>query len=234
MTGPTLDIFTAGATREGIAALAPSFAQASGIALNIATDHSHAILAQVLAGETDSDVVMLPEAMVARLDEAGLADPAIRARIGAVRVGAAVRAGRALPDVSTMDAMVAAARGAKSIVITTAPSGPHMDALFARLGLAGELGGRIARYGSGEEVNEHLLRSDAPDEIAFGVATEIRFYRGKGIAYAGPLPDEAQMVNVYQATLLKRSARRDEARALMDFLSTDEARNGFAPTGVEP
>ncbi|MPY69311.1 MAG: hypothetical protein GEU92_04420 [Alphaproteobacteria bacterium] len=233
MAGNTLDIFTAGATREGIAACAAPFARQCGVALAVETAHGHLIERQVLAGETAADVVMLPEAMIARLAEAGLADPDIRARLGVIRIGAAVRAGAAWPDVSTMDALVRALLGARSVVITEAPSGRHMDALFEALGLAAELADRITRYDTGTMVNEHLARSDTRDEIAFGVATEILFFRNDGVAYAGPLPDAVQMAAVYEAAMLTRSDRVDAARRLMDFLSSDTAQRAFAETGVE-
>lgn len=233
MARNTLDIFTAGATREGIAACAGPFARAGGATLVIDTAHGHLIERQVLAGETAADVVMLPEAMIARLTEAGLADACIRARLGVIRIGAAVRADAPRPDVSTMDALVRALLGARSVVITEAPSGQHMEALFEALGLTAELEGRITRYDTGTMVNEHLIRSDTPDEIAFGVATEILFFRNDGVAYAGPLPDAVQMAAVYEAAMLTRSDRADAARRLMDFLRTGAARRAFAETGVD-
>jgi molybdate transport system substrate-binding protein len=233
MTETTLDIFSPGATLEGITALAKPFAAASGITLSIVTDHGHNILSQALAGEADADVVLLNEAMMGKLTEAGLADADIRARIGTVRVGAAVKAGRARPDVSTMEALTRTVLGAGSIVITSAPSGKHMDALFRELGLSDVLETKISRYSSGTEVNEHLLASDAEDEVAFGVVTEIMAFRDKGVDFAGVIPDVVQMAHVYGAALLTRSDKREATQALMDFLGTDAARDAFTPTGVE-
>jgi molybdate transport system substrate-binding protein len=233
MTETTLAIFTAGATREGIAGLAPAFRTASGIALDVATAHGHLILERALAGDTDADVVMLPSSMVDALVQAGRAVAATRTRIGAIRIGAAVRSGVVPPDVSTVPALLRALMGAGSVVITEAPSGRHMDRLFAELGLAAELEPRITRYDTGTMVNEHLIRSDTPDEIAFGGATEILFFRNDGVAYVGPLPDAVQMAAVYEAAMLTRSDRAEAARRLMDFLRTDTARRAFAETGVE-
>lgn len=229
-----LKIFTAGATREGLAACAARFEAASGIALKAETTHGHLIAELVIAGKTDSDVVMLPAHMIADLAHRGLlsSDPA-PVEIGTIRIGGAVRAGAPLPDLSTTTALIAALRAARSIVLTEAPSGKHMDALIDKLGLRDEIGGRIVRFDTGTMVNEHLIVSDAEDEIAFGVATEILFYRDRGVAYAGPIPEDVQMKHVYHAALLKRSGRAEAARKLFAVLASAEAQQAFEKTGVE-
>ncbi len=65
------------------------------------------------------------------------------------------------------------------------------------------------------------------------MACEILFFRSKGVAYAGPLPDAVQMAAVYEAAMLTRSDRAEGARRLMDFLRTGTAQRAFAETGVE-
>ena len=124
-------------------------------------------------------------------------------------------------------------RNAASVVITEAPSGVHLERVFADLGLTQALEPRLMRFDTGTMVNLHLAASSMENEIAFGVATEILFFREKGVAYAGPLPEEVQMKNDYAAAMLTRSERRGDAKALMAFLMTDQARAAFAETGVE-
>lgn len=233
MTGESLKIITAGATREGLDALVGSFRRQSGIGVDWTTDHGHNIRKYVIAGETDADMVLLPTAMVEDLRGRGLVADRFETVLGVIRVGAAVRAGQALPDVSTMDALRQTLERARSVVITEAPSGVHMQRVFAQLGLAAALEPRIVRYDTGTMVNEHLVASDAEREIAFGVATEIRFFRDKGVAYAGPIPEEVQMAAEYRAAMLSRCGKPEAARALLDFLGTPEARRAFAESGVD-
>ena len=228
-----LKIYTAGATREGIGALAGTIERTLGFAIETPTNHGHLITEQVKARTSDADIVMVTEAMLAELAEDDLVDQAISAPLGEIRIGAAVRAGAPLPDVSTMATFENALRAAASVVITEAPSGVHLERVFAELGLTQALEPRLMRFDTGTMVNLHLAASTMENEIAFGVATEILFFRDKGVAYAGPLPEEIQMTNRYVAARLMRSDRTAEAQALMAFLGSDEARVAFAATGVE-
>ena len=230
-----LRVFTAGATREGFGALADGFAEQSGIRLHVATTHGHNIRDAVLAGVADTDVISLPVHMIDVLQDAGLiAENPAPAAIGAIRIGAAVRSGRPPPDVSDMEALRRALRKAHSIVLTEAPSGLHMERVIDALKIRAEVDSRIVRFDTGTMVNEHLVRSETLREIAFGVATEILFFRDRGVVYAGPLPEEAQMTHVYRAALLSSAvARADDVRQLFDFIATAPARSAFAETGVE-
>jgi molybdate transport system substrate-binding protein len=229
----TLKIYTAGATREGIGALAGVIKRDLGIGIETPTNHGHLITEHVKAGETDADIVMVTTDMLRELTEDGLIDLAVTAPLGAIRIGAAVRCGEPLPDISTMAAFEGALRDAKSIVITEAPSGVHLERVFADLGLTEEIESRLTRYDTGTMVNQHISAGTIEGEIAFGVATEILFFREKGVAWAGPLPEEIQMINRYVAAKLTRSDKTAEAKALMDYLATDAARAAFAATGVE-
>lgn len=228
-----LKVFTAGATREGLNALVEPFRRQSGIAIEWTTDHGHNIRERVIARDTDADMVMLPIAMIDDLRERGLVAGGFDAALGVIKVGAAVRAGEKLPDVSTIEALARALRDAGSVVVTEAPSGVHMEAVFETLGLGAELKDRITRHDTGTMVNEHLVASRAEREIAFGVATEILFFRDRGVAYAGPIPNDAQMAAEYRTAMLSGCGKAEAVRALLGFLATPEARRAFAATGVE-
>jgi len=230
---PVIKAFTAGATKEGLALCAASFEADTSIRIEAHTTHGHLIEERVIAGEADDDIVLLPAAMIDNLSRRGLLAPEPRAALGIIKIGAAVRDGTALPDLSTMAAFRRALLAAKSIVITEAPSGRHLDRVFADMGLAEALAGRITRYDMGYMVNDHLIESAADGEIGFGVATEISFYRDRGVTYAGPLPDEVQMALAYEAAMLARCDRRSYVQKLFDYLATPAARAAFAKTGVE-
>lgn len=229
----TLKAYTAGATKEGLAACAILFEAETGIRIESHTTHGHLIEEQVIAGEVDDDIALLPTAMIDTLADRGLVSAQHRVTLGTIRIGGAVRDGVPVPDVSTMAAFERALLAATSIMITEAPSGRHLDRVFEEMGLADQLADRVTRYDMGYMVNDHLITSDTENEIAFGVATEISFYRDRGVTYAGPLPDDIQMALDYEAVLLTRSNKTDTVRQLFEFLKTVEARTAFAATGVE-
>jgi hypothetical protein len=78
-----------------------------------------------------------------------------------------------------------------------------MDRVIAELGLAQQPADRITRYDTGTMVNENLSASTEGAEISVGVATEILFFRDRGVRYAGPVPNEMQMALDYETVMLK-------------------------------
>jgi molybdate transport system substrate-binding protein len=225
--------FTAGATKEGLALCAKAFEAETGISVDARTTHGHLIEEQIIAGEVADDIVLLPTAMIENLTARRLVSPSPNVILGTIKIGAAVRDGVPLPDVSTMETFKQALLAAKSIVITEAPSGRHLDQVISDLGLAETLASRITRYDMGYMVNDHLAASTAEGEIAFGVVTEISIYRDRGVSYAGPVPDEIQMALEYQAAMLIGCDVVSDVEKLFGYLGSSAARSAFAKTGVE-
>jgi molybdate transport system substrate-binding protein len=55
-----------------------------------------------------------------------------------------------------------------------------------------------------------------------------------GIDVVGPLPPEIQAVTVFSAGVSKTSSQREEARALVEFLTSPEAEAAKRQHGMEP
>jgi molybdate transport system substrate-binding protein len=164
---------------------------------------------------------------------AGRADKDALVDIGAVRIGACVREDQPKPDVSTMDALKAALAGAPSVLLTNAPTGDHLLKVIERMGLADEVGKKLKRFDTATLLNRHLAEQSGVAALGFGPTTEILNWRGKGVALAGTIPSEIQIVLAYQAAVLKRTAASTEARKLLAFLATPGARKHFHDSGVE-
>ncbi len=227
-----LKVLTAGSTLYGMRPCAELFTRNSGIAVTVATDHGHNIHKAALRGEADADLVLLPTDMIASLAAAALiaSEPA---SIGAVRIGAAVREDAPRPDVATMDALRHALLAADAVLLTLAPTGDHLVAVIARLGLAETIKGKLKRFDTATLLNRHLVETAGTGALGFGPSTEILAWRGKGVAWAGAIPDEIQIVLPYQAAILRHAQASDAARALLAFLATPEARRHFLASGVE-
>ena len=226
-------MLSAGSTLHGLRPCVEMFARDTGVPVHVATDHGDNIHRTALRGEADADVVVLPADMIAALAVAGLADKATTVAIGAVRIGAAVRAGAPCPDVATMDALRHALLAANAVLLTLAPTGDHLMRVIARLGLADTIAGKLKRFETSALLNRHLVESAGAGAIGFGPATEILAWRGRGVAHAGAIPDEIQVVLRYAAAMLVRTQARETARALIAFLATRAARANFLASGVE-
>ena len=225
MASQTIKAFAAGATREGLSLCSIPFSAQTGIMIEARTNHGHVIEREVLAGNVGDDIVLLPTAMIDKLAAEGLVDASTRMTLGTIRIGAAVRDGVPTPNVSTKLSLKNSLLLAKSVVLTAAPSGIHMDHLIAEMGLAQNLADRITRYDTGTLVNQHLSASTADDEIGFGVATEILIFRDRGVHYVGPLPDELQMALNYEGAMLTSCLKPDGVRDFFAFLKTEGPQN---------
>jgi molybdate transport system substrate-binding protein len=229
----TLKVLSAGSTLHGMRPCAEAFAHKTGNAVGVATDHGHNIHKAAMEGRVDADLVLLPTNWIDEIVAAGLAVPDAVVAIGAVRIHAAVRADAPHRDVSTMAALRDSLITADSVLLTLAPSGDHLMAVISRMGLMDMIKGKLRRFETSTLLNRHLVDTVGAGALGFGPATEIMAWRDKGLAWAGAIPDEIQIVLPYSAALLARTQVNESARALLAFLATAEARRHFHDSGVE-
>jgi molybdate transport system substrate-binding protein len=229
----TLKVLSAGSTLYGMRPCAEVFARETGIAVAVATDHGHNIHKAAMKGRADADLVLLPTNWIDEIVVAGLAAPDTVVAIGDVRIGAAVRADAPRPDVSTMAALRASLIAADSVLLTLAPTGDHLMAVISRMGLMDTVKGKLRRFDTSTLLNRHLVNTAGAGALGFGPATEIMAWRDKGVAWAGTIPDEIQIVLHYSAALLTRTHASEAARSLLAFVATTEGRRHFHDSGVE-
>jgi ABC-type molybdate transport system substrate-binding protein len=222
-----LVVWTAGSTLPGLRAAIAAAGMAS---IDIRTNHGHLIEQAGLEGRLDGDIVLLPDAMIDALEAAGEIG-AGRLPLGIVPIGAALREGRPLRDVSTIDAMKNAIAIADRIALTLAPSGDHLMAAFEHLGLLPVVEAKLVRFDTATMVNEHIAASD-DYVLGFGPATEIIAWQNRGIAYAGPLDETIQMALPYSAAILSKAQNHEAAATLLKYLDTSDAGALFRDSGV--
>jgi molybdate transport system substrate-binding protein len=229
----SLKVLSAGSALYGMRPCAEAFTRRTGIAVAVATDHGHNIHKAALEGRADADVVLLPTEWVDEMVAKGFAERETIVAIGAVRIGAAVREGAPRPDVSSMDALRRTLIAADAVLLTLAPTGDHLMQVIERMGLADTVKAKLKRFDTATLLNKHLVENAGPGALGFGPATEIMVWRGKGVAWAGAIPDEIQIVLPYAGAMLTRTQAKDDARALLAFIASAEARQHFLDSGVE-
>ena len=133
-------------------------------------------------------------------------------------VGVTVRAGAPKPDISTADAVKRAVLAAKSVGISTGPSGVYMSGLFERMGIAAELKPKLKVPPSGTQIAELVAKGEI--ELGFQQVSEI--VHVKGAQYVGPLPAEIQRITVFGGAVHAASQEPDAALALLEFLASPE------------
>jgi molybdate transport system substrate-binding protein len=215
----SITVLSSLATREAYLELVPAFEKSAGCNVTTTWAGTVDINKRMAAGEV-FDLIISSNAAINDFATQGKivqGTPTILAKAG---IGIGVRKGAAKPDVATPDAFKRALLAAKSIGLSTGPSGVYLEKLFERLGIAEAVKAKTRLIPSGGTVSTLLANGEA--EIGFQQISEIA--HAEGVDYVGPLPPELQLISVFAAGAHTGAAHPDEARALVKFLT--------APSGL--
>jgi molybdate transport system substrate-binding protein len=188
-----------------------------------------AIPARLDRGEA-VDVIILAREGLDPLFAKGQVDPASVVDLVRSKIAMAVRQGAPVPDISSVAAFKRTLLEAKSVAYSDSTSGVYLSGtLFKRLGIEQEMLAK-GRMIPGTPVGETVARGEA--EIGFQQYSEL--LPVAGIRLVGAIPEETQMVTVYAAAITTRAHAPAAARALIQFLSSPEAREAIKASGLEP
>lgn len=232
--GDALRILSAGAVKTGAAARAEDFGHQRGMGVEITFATAPKLRQLIESGQGGADVIIAPVAAMAGFEGKGLIVAGSAHEIGSVKAAVVVWDGAPMPDISSAQAFKAAVLAADSLVYNQASSGLYIEKLMERLGIAAELAAKTRRTPTGGAVMELLAANKNPGEIGFGQITEIRVHDAMGTKLVGPLPTGIGNITTYAAGVAAVSARPDLAADLVGHLTSDEAREVFFKTGVEP
>jgi molybdate transport system substrate-binding protein len=144
--------------------------------------------------------------------------------------GLAVRKGAPKPDIGSVEAFRKTLLSAKSIGYSTGPSGLYMLSVFEKLGIAGEVKGKLKQTPSGVFVG--TLIASGETEVGFQQISELVHFAG--IDYVGPLPGDLQRMTMFSAGIHAGAKQADAARALVKFITAPAAAPVIRKHGLEP
>ena len=220
----TLRILSAGAAQAVTERIIEAFERDTGAEVVADFGAVGAMKAKVTAGEP-VDVITLTHPMIEELIAAGYVAAGSRFDLGKVGTGVAVRAGAAVPSVST-DALRERIRSASVIVFpdpATATAGKVVMSLLEKLGVLDEVRDRCKFFPNGYAAMGWLAQTTGNGELGITQNTEI--IPNKGVTFAGPLPDEFQMKAVYSIGVAAKAAEPALAR---DFVARFRAESAKA------
>lgn len=224
-------VISGGAVEPGLEAFAQLVRRDLGHELKILYNTAPQIAKRLAAGEV-FDILISPPATIEQTVKEGKIIPETRVKVGRVGAGIIVRAGAAVPEVATVDALKKALLDADSVVYNTASTGIYLDKLFAQMGIAEAIKAKTTRYPTGAAVMEHVIKGKG-NEIGFGAMTEIRMYEPRGVRLVGPLPAAVQNYTSYEAVVMTAAKAAEAARAVLKHLATPAAKAAFTSRGVE-
>ena len=192
-----------------------------------------AICARVVAGEP-ADVIILTAGLIDELIERGLVVAGSRSDLGSVGTAIAVRAGVALPDVASTDALRASLLIATKIVCpdpAVATAGKVLLEVLRQLGIAEQMAPKLEFAPSGNEAIIRIAQGTGTLELGIMQVTEI--IAGTGVSLAGTLPRTLQSKTLYSAGLAARSAHPHRSRDFIEQLTGVKARTALLAAGFE-
>lgn len=222
-------LLSGGAVKAPVTDASPAWEKATGHRLDAFFGPAGELRKRLTSGER-ADVIIVPAENLAEYDKAGLVDLATRKDLGVVSIGAAVRKGAPVPDISTPEALKRTLGAARSLTYmdpARGTSGKHFDeAVLPRLGIRDEVRAKT-RFGEGGYIAEKVARGEV--ELAIHQMTEL--LPVEGVTIVGPLPRELQKDTVYAAVLTKAVRDASAARTFIDHLASPEGRRAFAARG---
>ena len=224
-----ITLFTSNSMHAVLDELLPQYERSSGNTVRVSYDPAKIMRQRIDAGET-ADVGVLGRAMLDELAAQGKIVPESVRTLARCGVGVGVLAGRAKPDVSTLDSFKRALLDAKSIAFTVSgASGIHFSSVIEKLGIADAVRAKAVRQPGGL-VGELLVAGKA--DLAIQQIPELMAV--SGVEVVGPLPQEVQATSTSGVGVFTTSRQKAAAQALADLLSSTASKGVFKEKGHEP
>ncbi|HVF62558.1 MAG TPA: substrate-binding domain-containing protein [Casimicrobiaceae bacterium] len=228
-----LDLICAGAAKAVIEGLAERFRAEHGATIAGTFGAVGAMQERLTAG-APCDVVVLTDTLIGELARSGQVREATIREIGRVHTGIAIRAGDAMPDITTEHDLARALDAATSVFVPDterSTAGRHFMTVLKRLDL-GDVVPRIRSFPNGATAMAAL--ASATDEYPIGCTqvTEIRYT--DGVTLVGALPKRLELATMYAAAVCERTSNAELAAQFVELLTRADARSlrdsgGFTP-----
>jgi molybdate transport system substrate-binding protein len=215
----TVNILSGGAAQGLVRGLIEAFEAQTGLGID-GEFGAVGVMADKLRAGTPADLVILTQALLAKLAEEKLVIPSSITDIGRVETALAVRSRDPRMTVKTEADLRDVLRGADAIFvpdIKASTAGQHVAKVLDQIGIAYEVASRLKIFPNGATAMRELAASTAQRPIGCTQATEI--IATDGIALSGSLPPGCELVTMYTAGVTAGAAHSKEAAALVALLA---------------
>jgi len=224
-----IKVLSTQATEQAYRELAPQFEKASGHTVTTIFTGTLDLQKRIAAGEA-YDLILMAGPAIDDFIKSGKIVAGSRVNIARSGVGVAVKAGAPKPDISTTEAVKKTLLAAKSVGYSTGPSGVYLTGLFARLGVADQIKGKLKQTPTGIFVGSIVANGEA--EVGFQQVSELAHF--PGVDFVGPLPADIQEITVFSTGIQVGAKQTDAANAWVKFLTAPAAAAAFKSKGLEP
>lgn len=225
-----LQIIATGVYEHVLKDLAAPYAAQTGNTLRFTITNAGGVAARLEAAAT-ADVVMTSSVGIDALAAKGRVFADSKVDVGGMRLGIAVKAGAPLPDIATADALRTALRSAPTVASIDpnggGTSGPFIDRMFERLEIAEVVRAKGILCATGGDV----VRAVASGQATLGITQAAELIGLPGLAFAGFVPEELQLVTVYSAAVSAQAQSPDTAAAFIAFITGPDAAERLRASG---
>jgi molybdate transport system substrate-binding protein len=213
--------------------LLPEFERESGVAVTTLSGASQGkgpeTIAAQLARGVAVDVVIMSREGMAELAREGRIAQGTDADLATAVIGVAVRAGARKPDVGSVDGFRQALLDAKLIAVPASTSGIFLvEEVFPKLAIADRIKTRVTARGS----QSAALVASGEADLAVQPVSELLGVQG--LDYAGAIPAELQLVQMFGAAVVAGSKELEAGKRLIAFLTSARAATAIRANGMEP
>ncbi|BBO04144.1 MULTISPECIES: molybdate ABC transporter substrate-binding protein [Bradyrhizobium] len=215
----TVNVLSGGAAQGLVRGVTEAFKAQTGLGID-GEFGAVGVMADKLRASTPADLVILTQALLARLAEEKLVVPSSITDVGRVETALAVRSRDAKVTVKTEADLRGVLRGADAIYVPdtkASTAGQHFAKVLDQLGIGYEVASRLKIFPNGATAMRELAASGAAKPIGCTQATEI--IATDRIALSGALPPGCELVTMYTAGVTMRAAHPTEAAALIALLT---------------
>lgn len=222
-------LFGAIAVRPAVIPLIARFEAETGYQVAAKWALNPAVKKEIQAGEP-FDVVLINPDLIVDLVALGKVDAGNRAPFGRIAMGVAARADHPRLDIGSVDAFRDVLKGAASIAYASeGTSGGYFSRLLERLGIAEDVGPRLAPI-SGGQTAPAVGRGEA--ELGVVPVTSI-LAAAPEVQLVGRFPAELQSYIDFAIGVSCEVQDADAARLLSDFLVSPDVDDLVAAKGIE-
>jgi molybdate transport system substrate-binding protein len=214
--------------------LLPPFERSSGYTIHALYSPPGALLKHFEAGEP-ADVFLTGSDAIDKLIAEGKVMPG-RVDLATTGIGICVKKGAPHPDVSTPEAFKRALLAAASVAYV-APSGgsvtgPHIEAMFKKLGIAEQMAAKTVFAAGGPNGRVSVKVSSGEAEIGLQQVSEL--LTNPDVDVIGLLPGDLQQITVYAGGVTTSAKNAAGAKALIAAMAAPSAKPIYKAKGMEP
>jgi molybdate transport system substrate-binding protein len=229
-----IDAFISTAVKSATDEILPPFERSSGFTVNALYSPPGALLKHFAAGEPADIFVTSSEAIDALIGEGKIAPP--RIDLAKTGIGICVKKGAPHPDVSTPEAFKRALLAATSVAYVApaggSVTGPHIEAMFRKLGIADHMAAKTVLAAGGPNGRVSVKVSGSEAEIGLQQVSEL--ISNPDVDVIGMLPGDLQQTTIYSTGVTTGAKDVVGAKAMIKALIAPAAVAIFKTKGLDP